>query len=646
MGAAGAVFGSWMNDRAIIYRRKHNIPAEWGTTVNVQAMVYGNTGESSGSGFAFTRNPADGTNEFHGEFLINAQGEDVVAGVRTPEPVSSLKRRMPKSYAELLGVRNILEKHFKDMQDIEFAIQDDRVFLLQTRNGRRTATAALKISMDMVEENLIDWETAVLRTPADQLDRLLAPIIEARKTGGLAKGVPVSPGTASGKIYFNADRAMIAAEGGEQVLLVRGEISPEDLRGMIAAEGILTTKGGCACEAALVARQLGKACICGARAMAIDYDKRTVTISGETFQEGDILSIDGTSGIIYHGDLVVPSEIVSGLLHGNKAAQKSEKYINFLQLMTWCAKATRMQVRSNADTPEQTRIAMAFGATGIGLTRTDHMFYEGDRVDTMRELILAVDVTARKAALAKLLPYQREDFIDIFKTLNGLRIVVRLLDAPLHEFMPHTHAQQNDLSEKLGFKVEIIKQLVSQLHEFNPTLGHRGCRIGIVYPEIIEMQSRAIFEAAAAVSKLKIKVLPQIMIPMAGFKSEFDHQAKIVHRVAREVMAEKKVRIAYHVGALIEVPRGALTADEIAQTAEFFSFGSNDLTQTTLGISRDDMGSFLPALFASLPQDMWAYSTPFWKTLIPGASTTGCSLPQNQGTWRTGFAPRTLCFIP
>jgi len=597
MGAAGAVFGSWMNDRAIVYRRKYNIPAEWGTAVNVQAMVYGNTGQTSGSGVAFTRNPANGTNEFYGEFLINAQGEDVVAGVRTPEPVLDLKKKMPKSYAELLKVRATLEKHFKDVQDVEFTIQDGKLFMLQTRNGKRTAAAALKFSMDMVKEKLIDWETAVLRNPADQLDQLLAPIFdvaEAKKAKPLAKGLPAGPGAASGKIYLNADRAVLAEEAGEKVLLVRNETSPEDLRGMIAAEGILTAKGGVSSHAALVARQMGKVCICGASAVAIDYDKRTVTVSGQTFKEGDFLSIDGTSGIVYGGKLkTAPSEIVTGLLHGDKAAQKTEKYKNFLQLMQWCAKATRMQVRTNADDPEQTANALAFGATGIGLTRTEHMFFEGNRIDSMREMILATNEADRRKALAKLLPYQRADFTGIFKALKGFPATIRLLDPPLHEFLPHAKEQQLDLSKKLGVKVEFIQQRVEQLHEFNPMLGHRGCRLGIAYPEITEMQARAIFEAAADVAKLKIKVKPEVMIPLVGFKKELDLQVAIVHRVAKQVMAEKKIKFDYQVGTMIEVPRGALTADEIAQTAEFFSFGTNDLTQTALGISRDDMGSFL-----------------------------------------------------
>ena len=596
-GAAGAVFGSWMNDRAIVYRRKYGIPAEWGTAVNVQAMVYGNTGETSGSGVAFTRNPANGTNEFYGEFLINAQGEDVVAGVRTPEPVSDLKKQMPKSYAELMKVRAILEKHFRDVQDVEFTVQEGKLFMLQTRNGKRTAAAALKFSMDMVKEKLIDWKTAILRNPADQLDQLLAPIFdtaEIKKAKELAKGLPAGPGAASGKVYLNADRAAAAAEKGEKVLLVRNETSPEDLRGMIAAEGILTAKGGVSSHAALVARQMGKVCICGANALEINYDKKTVTVAGQTFKEGDFLSIDGTAGTVYGGQVATaPSEIITGLLHGDKAAQKTEKLKNFKQLMEWCSKVTRLEVRANADNPEQTENALAFGATGIGLTRTEHMFFEGDRIDAMREMILANNIDDRKKALAKLLPYQRKDFTGIFKALKGYPATIRFLDPPLHEFLPHTKEQQLGLARKLGIKVEYIQQRVSQLHEFNPMLGHRGCRLGIAYPEITEMQARAVFEAAPEVAKLKIKVKPEIMIPLVGFKKELDLQVEIVHRVAKEVMAEKKVKFDYLVGTMIEVPRGALTADEIAQTAEFFSFGTNDLTQTALGISRDDMGNFL-----------------------------------------------------
>jgi pyruvate,orthophosphate dikinase len=596
-GAAGAVFGSWMNDRAIVYRRKYNIPAAWGTAVNVQAMVYGNTGETSGSGVAFTRDPANGNNEFWGEYLINAQGEDVVAGVRTPENVSTLKAALPKPYAELMKVRKILESHFKDVQDIEFTVQEGKLFMLQTRNGKRTAAASLKFSMDMVKEKLIDWQTAVLRNPADQLDQLLAPIFdlaEVAKAKVLGTGLPAGPGAASGRVYLNAERAVLAEARGEKVLLVRNETSPEDLRGMIAAEGILTAKGGVSSHAALVARQMGKVCVCGASALEINYEKMTVKASGQIFKEGEYMSIDGTSGKVFGGQLkTAPSEIISGIVSGDKAAIKTEKFKGFIQLMKWCEQATRMAVRTNADTPEQTRIAMAFGATGIGLTRTEHMFFEGDRIDAMREMILATTLEARKTALAKLLPYQREDFTGIFKTLKGFPATIRLLDPPLHEFLPHTKEQQMDLARKIGIPVETIIHRVAELHEFNPMLGHRGCRLGIAYPEITEMQARAIFEAAADVAKKKIKVKPEVMIPLVGFKREFDLQAEIVHRVAKEVMAEKKIKFDYQVGTMIEVPRGALTADQIAEGAEFFSFGTNDLTQTALGISRDDMNSFL-----------------------------------------------------
>ena len=596
-GAAGAVFGSWMNDRAKVYRAKYNIPSEWGTAVNVQAMVFGNTGETSGSGVAFTRNPANGVNEFYGEFLVNAQGEDVVAGVRTPEPVLKLKDVMPKSYAELLKVRATLEKHFKDVQDIEFTVQEGQLFMLQTRNGKRTAAAALKFSMDMVKEKLIDAETAVLRNPADQLEQLLAPIFDlaaVKKATVIATGLPAGPGAATGKVYFNADRAVTAAARGEKVLLVRVETSPEDLRGMIAAEGILTARGGVSSHAALVARQMGKVCVCGAAALHVDYDKKTVTVAGTTYKEGDFLSIDGTAGTVYAGEIkTAPSEIISGLINNDKAAQATEKFKSFNQLMKWCAQFSRLQVRTNADNPEQTKNAVAFGATGIGLCRTEHMFFEGNRIDAMREMILADSLDAREAALAKLLPYQREDFFGIFKALAGHPATIRFLDPPLHEFLPHDHAAQADLAEKLRVKAEKISARVHELHEFNPMLGFRGCRLGIKYPEITRMQARAVFEAAAQCVKAKIKCKPEIMIPLVGFKRELDLQTAIVHETAKLVQAEQKVKLTYSVGTMIEVPRGALTANEIAETAEFFSFGTNDLTQTTMGMSRDDSGSFL-----------------------------------------------------
>jgi pyruvate, orthophosphate dikinase len=598
MGAVGAVFGSWMNDRAIVYRRKYNIPTEWGTAVNVQAMVYGNTGDNSGSGVAFTRNPANGVKEFYGEFLINAQGEDVVAGVRTPEPVAELKKHLPKAYHELERIRQALERHFKDVQDFEFTIEDGVVYMLQTRNGKRTAMAALKFSMDMQKEKLIDWKTAVMRNPADQLEQLLAPVFdtsEVAKATAIATGLPAGPGAASGRIYLNAERAVTAAEKGEAVLLVRVETSPEDLRGMIAAEGILTARGGVSSHAALVARQMGKVCVCGAAAVEVDYQGRKVTVDGQTFNEGDWMSIDGTAGKVYAGKVkTAPSEIVAGLINGDESAKKTEKFKSFQQLMKWCDQASRMDVRTNADTPEQTENAIAFGAVGIGLCRTEHMFFEGDRIDAMREMILAETLEERKVALAKLLPYQREDFAGIFRALKGHPATIRFLDPPLHEFLPHTPEQQKDLAAKLGVAVERIHSRVEQLHEFNPMLGFRGCRLGIGYPEISAMQARAVFEAAAIVQKEGIKVQPEIMIPLVAFKKELDLQIDVVHQAAREVEAEQKVKLKYLVGTMIEVPRGALTADEIAQSAEFFSFGTNDLTQTGLGMSRDDSGSFLP----------------------------------------------------
>jgi len=598
-GATGAVFGSWMNDRAIVYRRKYGIPSEWGTAVNIQAMVYGNTGDASGSGVAFTRNPANGTKEFYGEFLINAQGEDVVAGVRTPEPVAQLAKEMPAAYKELDNIRATLEKHFTDVQDFEFTIQDGKVFMLQTRNGKRTALAALKFSMDMVKEKLIDWKMAIRRNPADQLDQLLAPVFERKAEAAarcIAKGLPAGPGAASGKMYLNADRADAAAAKGEKVLLVRNETTPEDLRGMIASEGILTAKGGVSSHAALVARQMGKVCVCGAGALQIDYAAKTLTADGVTYKEGDFLSINGTLGNVYAGKLpTAASEIVQVLVEKSLDGKKSETYGMFATLMNWCSKVTRMQVRANADTPEQTENALAFGATGIGLTRTEHMFFEGNRIDAMREMILADNLADRKKALAKLLPYQKEDFTGIFKALKGFPATIRFLDPPLHEFLPHEDKAQQELAVKMGVPVEKIKQRVKELHEFNPMLGFRGCRLGIIHSEISEMQARAIFEAAVEVQKSGIKVKPEVMIPLVGFKKELDLQVEVVHRVAKEVMAETKTKVAYMVGTMIEVPRGALTADEIAETAEFFSFGTNDLTQTCLGMSRDDSGTFLPA---------------------------------------------------
>ncbi len=597
-GSVGAVFSSWMNDRAIVYRRKYNIPAEWGTAVNVQSMVFGNTGEDSGSGVAFTRDPATGENEFWGEFMMNAQGEDVVAGVRTPDPVIKLKKVLPSAHKELLRICKVLEKHFRDVQDFEFTIEEKKVYMLQTRNGKRTGLAAVRIACEMVKEKLITWKDAVKRIPADDLDQLLAPVFDqaaVKKVKTIAKGLPAGPGAATGKVYFNADRAEAAKGKGEEVLLVRLETSPEDLRGMIAANGILTARGGVSSHAALVARQMGKICVCGAADVQINYAKRTMKIGSLNFKEGDYLSIDGTSGEIFAGEVsTAPSEVIQGLLENKASAKRSQTYKNFTQIMDWCAKATKMQVRTNADTPGQVKNAVAFGASGIGLCRTEHMFFEGDRIDAVRQMILADNESDRRKALKKLLPYQRKDFEAIFKSLNGLPGTIRLLDPPLHEFLPHDSKQIGDLAKKLKVKPAQIKKRVDELHEFNPMLGHRGCRLAISYPEIAEMQVRAIFEAAANVQKKKIKVNPEIMVPLVGFRKELELQAEIVHRVAKEVSKEKGVKLNYLVGTMIEVPRGALTADEIAETAQFFSFGTNDLTQTALGMSRDDSGSFLP----------------------------------------------------
>src|SRR5213082_441468 len=548
-GAIGAVFGSWMNDRAIVYRLKYNIPAEWGTAVNVQAMVFGNTGEQSGSGVAFTRDPATGEKVFYGEFLMNAQGEDVVAGVRTPEPVQKLAGKQPASHKELENIRQTLEKHFTDMQDFEFTIQDGKVFMLQTRNGKRTGVAAVRIACEMVKEKLIDWRTAINRVPADQLDQVLAPVFDRaalKSAKAIATGLPAGPGAASGKVYFNADRAVEAARKGEKVLLARIETSPEDLRGMIAAEGILTARGGVSSHAALVARQMGKVCVCGASALQIDYHSRTLAVNGLAFNEGADLSIDGTSGTVYAGQVkTAPSEVIQVLMQKSLHPKKSRTYQNFAQLMNWCSQVTRMDVRTNADTPEQTANAVAFGAAGIGLCRTEHMFFQGDRIDAVREMILAEKIEDRQKALAKLLPYQRGDFIGIFEALDGLPATIRLLDPPLHEFLPHDHAAQNALANKLGVSVDKIAKRVHELHEFNPMLGHRGCRLGVVYPEISEMQARAIFEAAADVQKKGVKVKPQIMIPLVGFPKELQLQIEIINRVAAEVAGEKKTKLSY-----------------------------------------------------------------------------------------------------
>jgi pyruvate,orthophosphate dikinase len=597
-GAIGAVFGSWNNERAIVYRQKYNIPNEWGTAVNVQAMVFGNTGDESCSGVAFTRDPATGEKVFYGEYLINAQGEDVVAGVRTPDAVATLQEKMPKAYRELEDVRASLEKHFHEMQDFEFTVENGKLFMLQTRNGKRTGVAAVRIAVEMVKEKLINWKQAVARVPADQLSQLLTPIFDRqaiKHAEKIASGLPAGPGAASGRIYFNANEAEAESAKGK-VLLVREETSPEDIRGMLAAEGILTARGGVSSHAALVARQMGKVCVCGASGLHIDYHANTLTVGGRVFQKGDFLSIDGSSGEVFAGEVkTAPSEIVQVLLDKTLDPKESATYGLYAQLMTWADKLRRLQIRTNADQPDQVANAVAFGAQGVGLCRTEHMFFEGDRIDAVREMILAETKEARETAVAKLLPYQRGDFAGIFRSLNGLPATIRFLDPPLHEFLPQTQEQQAELAKKLGLPVEKVARRVAELHEFNPMLGHRGCRLGIVYPEISAMQARAIFEAAIEVQKEGIKVKPEIMIPLVGFLKELELQAQLVREVAAQVSREHNTRLHYLVGTMIEIPRACVVADEIAKEAEFFSFGTNDLTQTTLGMSRDDSGSFLPA---------------------------------------------------
>ncbi|MGE5208435.1 MAG: pyruvate, phosphate dikinase [Alphaproteobacteria bacterium] len=598
-GAIGAVFGSWMNDRAIVYRRKYGIPHDWGTAVNVQTMVFGNMGDSSATGVAFTRDPATGEKVFYGEYLINAQGEDVVAGVRTPHPIAHLAKEMPAAHKELMKVRGILERHFKDMQDLEFTVEENHLYILQTRNGKRTGHAAVRIAVDMVGEKLISRQDAVRRIPADSLAHLLAPVFDrqaAQNAKKIGTGLAAGPGAACGHVVFSAEEAVVRAERGEKVVLARIETSPEDLRGMIAAEGILTARGGVSSHAALVARQMGKVCVCGATGIHIDYHKGTLSANGTKLNRGDYISIDGTAGEVFAGEVATaPSEIIQVLVDGSLDPKKSVTYQEYAKLMKWADEFRRLGVRTNADTPEQVKNAVAFGAEGIGLCRTEHMFFEGDRIDAMREMILADTKDERAKALAKLLPYQRGDFIGIFTALKGLPATIRFLDPPLHEFLPADEEQQKELANKLGVSVEHIAQRVEDLHEFNPMLGHRGCRLGITFPEISEMQARAIFEAAAEVHAKGINVHPEIMIPLVGFPRELRLQIDIVRRVADEVAKEKGTNFKYLVGTMIEIPRAALLAGEIARDAEFFSFGTNDLTQTTLGMSRDDSGTFLPA---------------------------------------------------
>jgi pyruvate,orthophosphate dikinase len=606
-GAVGAVFGSWMNDRAIVYRQRYRIPDEWGTAVNVQAMVFGNMGDDSATGVAFTRDPATGENVFYGEYLVNAQGEDVVAGVRTPLPVKEMAKdpHIGPAYKELEKVRKILEKNFGDVQDFEFTIERKKLYMLQTRNGKRTALAYVKIAHDMVKEGLMTPEHAIRSGDPEALNQLLQPVFDrhayeqAKKDGRLiATGLAAGPGAASGKVVFSATKATEWAARGEKVILARVETSPEDLRGMIAAEGILTARGGVSSHAALVARQMGKVCVAGAGDITIDYHHGTLTCKGLVLREGDHLSINGSTGEVFNGAIATAdSELKQVLIAGTMKPSESKTFQYYNFIMKLADKYRKLGIRTNADQPDQTRNAIAFGAEGIGLCRTEHMFFEGDRIVAVRQMILAETPAQRKEALAKLLPHQQSDFEGIFEALQGRPATIRLLDPPLHEFLPHADnpSGQQEVANQLGTTVEKVAARVHELHEFNPMLGFRGCRLGIKYPEITEMQARAIFQAAASCLKRGIKVKPEIMIPLVGFKKELDLQVAIVHRVAKEVMSETGKKFPYLVGTMIEVPRGALTANEIAETAEFFSFGTNDLTQCCLGMSRDDSGSFLPA---------------------------------------------------
>ncbi len=600
-GAIGAVFGSWMNERAIAYRKMYDIPESWGTAVNVQAMVFGNMGEDSGTGVAFTRDAATGENYFYGEYLMNAQGEDVVAGIRTPLPISKLAESNPIIYKELDKYRKILEKHYKDMMDIEFTIQQNKLYILQCRVGKRTAFAAMKIAVDMVDEKLIDEKEALLRIEPDQLNQLLRPVFDrteketAIKDGRLlTTGLNAGPGAASGRVVFNAPDAEEWRKRGERVILVRIETSPEDIKGMNAAEGILTARGGMTSHAALVARQMGKVCVVGCSALNIDYSARTMQVNGRVISEGDYISLDGTTGEVIIGEVKTkPSEVLQVLIEKSLNPENAPIYKLYQKIMKWADKYRKLGVRTNADQPDQAAAAVAFGAEGIGLCRTEHMFFGEGKIGPMREMILSDTYNERKQALAKLLPLQRKDFEGIFEAMNGRPVTIRTIDPPLHEFLPHEEKEQRELALQMGISFEKVKQRVDSLHEFNPMLGFRGCRLGIIYPEITEMQARAIFEAAVNVQKKGIKVKPEIMIPLVGNVKELKLQEELVRKVANEVMQENKVKINYLVGTMIEVPRGAITADEIAEVAEFFSFGTNDLTQTTLGVSRDDAGRFL-----------------------------------------------------
>jgi pyruvate,orthophosphate dikinase len=600
-GAIGAVFGSWMNPRAITYRRLHDIPAAWGTAVNVQAMVFGNMGEDCATGVCFTRDPSTGENMFYGEYLVNAQGEDVVAGIRTPQPLSkaaarngelALEEAMPKAYAELLQVRETLEKHYLDMQDIEFTIQRHKLFMLQTRNGKRTAAAALRMAVEMAHEGLINRSEAVKRVNPSSLDQLLHPMLDPKAPRSVfAKGLPASPGAACGAVVFSADEAESRALKGEAVILVRIETSPEDIHGMNAAKGILTTRGGMTSHAAVVARGMGRPCVAGAGGIAVDYGAQTLASQGKTINAGDIITLDGATGEVFVGAVPMIEPALSG---------------DFGTLMEWADGCRRMGVRANAETPLDAETARKFGAEGIGLCRTEHMFFDPERIGAVRQMIMASTEAERREALARLLPFQREDFRRLFTIMAGLPVTIRLLDPPLHEFLPHTEAEMEEVARALGVDMDTIRRRGAELAEANPMLGHRGCRLGISFPEIYEMQARAIFEGALAVAKETGKAPhPEIMIPLVATRKELEITRAQVDGVAKEVFAETGSTIEYSVGTMIELPRAAMQADKIAEVADFFSFGTNDLTQTVFGLSRDDAGKFLPDYVAQgiLPKD-------------------------------------------
>jgi pyruvate, orthophosphate dikinase len=612
-GAIGAVFSSWNNDRAVAYRELYHIPDEWGTAVNIQAMVFGNLGKACATGVAFTRNPSTGEKEFYGEFLVNAQGEDVVAGIRTPRAIAELKSVMPRPYAQLQRVCRTLEKHYRDVQDIEFTIEDNTLWMLQTRSAKRTGFAAVRAAVEMVEEKIITKKDALLRIEADHLNQLLRPIFDSRDKDRaaaeqriLVKGLPAGPGAASGRIVFHAEDAVEWTTNGDRVVLCRVETSPDDIRGMEAAEGILTARGGMTSHAALVARQMGKVCVAGCEALQIDYGMRAMRVNGTTLNEGDWISVDGSTGEVIKGEVQTrPSEVLQVILENTLQARKSPLYRQYARLMKWADEFRRLGVRTNTDQPDQVEVARAFGAEGIGLCRTEHMFFQGDRIQAVREMILADDEAGRRKALAKLLPMQKEDFKAILDIMGDLPVAIRTLDPPLHEFLPSREEEIAELAHVMNVPLESLRDKVKILQEFNPMLGHRGCRLGISYPEITEMQARAIFEAACELRREGKRSFPEVMIPLVGSRAEFAAQKNIVQSVAEETMRAYGVRVRYLIGTMIELPRACLVADEIAHEAEFFSFGTNDLPQTCLGLSRDDAGKFLPTyvLDGLLPED-------------------------------------------